>query len=152
MIHASVFLIMRWLHIGSAALIVGGLTLLILSVAPVQALTRNEALDLSIKRVEARYRWALMASVLGLVISGVYQWVIFGQLYQAHTVLLVLLSFKVLIATAMFAMLWAFQVDSMVGPDAKAWRWVNLILAVSVLPLAGLVRYIRLDVAGQAVQ
>ncbi len=145
MVHASLFLLMRWLHIGSAALIIGGLALIVLSASPIRALTRNDQLDAVIKRIEARYRWVLAAAVLGLVISGIYQWVVFGQAYQdLGTAVLIVLSVKILLATAFFALLWAFQVDSMVGDQARAWRWMNLTLAVLVLMLAGAVRYLRL--------
>ena len=146
MVYAIFFVLMRWIHVGSAALIIGGLALIVLSAGPVKALTRNDELDNTIKRIESRYRWVLLAAVIGLVISGVYQWVVFGQSYQEDgALILIVLSLKVLIATVFFALVWAFQVDSMVGDDARAWRIVNLTLVVLVLMLAGVVRYLRLE-------
>lgn len=145
MIHAFIFLLMRWMHIGSASLIIGGLALIVLSASPIRALTGSEQLDSVIKRVETRYRRVLAAAMLGLVISGIYQWMIFGQAYQElGTMVLILLSVKILLAVLFFALMWAFQVDSMVGDQARAWRWMNLTLAVLVLMLAGAVRYLRL--------
>lgn len=145
MVYAFIFMLMRWLHVGSAALIIGGLALIVLSASPIRALTRNEQLDAVIKQIEARYRWVLAAAVLGLVVSGIYQWIVFGQAYQElGAVVLIVLSVKILLAVMFFALVWAFQVDSMVGDQARAWRWVSLTLAVLVLMLAGAVRYIRL--------
>lgn len=149
MIEGFIFVIMRWLHIGSMALIVGGLSMVVLGAGPAKALLRNEESAAVVRKIEARYRWVLMAAVFGLVISGIYQWVIFGRAYQElGTMVLVVLSVKVLLATAVFALLWAFQVDSMVDDKARAWRLVNLSLAVLVLMLAGVVRYLRLGHIG----
>ncbi len=135
------------MHIGSASLIIGGLALIVLSASPIRALTRSEQLDAVIKRIETRYRWVLAAAVLGLVISGIYQWVIFGPAYQERgTLVLIVLSVKILLAVLFFALMWAFQVESMVDDQARAWRWMNLALAVLVLMLAGTVRYLRLGV------
>ncbi len=146
MVYAIFFLLMRWIHVGSATLIIGGLALIVLSSGPIKALTLNDELDQTIKRIESRYRWVLLAAVIGLVISGVYQWVIFGQLYQENgPLILIVLSVKVLIATTFFALVWAFQVDSMVSAEARTWRIVNLMLVVLVLMLAGVVRYLRIE-------
>lgn len=145
MIEGFIFVLMRWLHLGSMAVVVGGLTLVVLSAGPAKSLLGDEASASVVRKIEARYRWALMVAVFGLVISGVYQWVIFGQAYQGQgTAILVVLSIKVLVATAVFALLWAFQVDSMIDDKARVWRWLNLSLAVLVLMLAGVVRYLRL--------
>ncbi len=148
MIQASFFLIMRWLHLASAAVIIGGLILFVISATPLRTLDRSEAVDKVINTIEKRYRWLLVASVMGLVVSGVFQWVTFGQAYQDNHAILAVLSVKVLVATALFALLWAFQVETMSGEEAKAWRWTNLALAVTVLLIAGGVRYMRLQVAG----
>ncbi len=145
MMSATLFLLMRWLHLLSMAVIVGGLTLIVLAAGPAKSLPNDPSVTNVIRRIEGRYRWALLVAVIGLILSGVYQWVAFGQTYQAGGALLLgILSFKVLLATGVFAMLWAFQVDSMVDDKAKAWRWVNLLLAVIVLMLAGVVRYLHL--------
>jgi uncharacterized membrane protein len=149
MIEGFIFVLMRWLHLGSMAMLVGGLSLVVLSAGSAKTLLRDETAAAVVRKIEARYRLVLMAAVFGLVISGVYQWVIFSQAYQElGTTVLVVLSIKVLIATAVFALLWAFQVDSMVGDKARVWRWVNLSLAVLVLMLAGVVRYLRLGHVG----
>jgi putative copper export protein len=145
MVQGSVFVLMRWLHIGSAALIVGGLVLIVLSAGPMRTITRDAAIDGVIKRIESRFRLVVALAVAGLLISGVYQWVVFGQAYQDLGMgVLAVLGVKVLLAVAFFAMLWGFQVGSMVGESAKPWRVTNLTLAVLVLMLAGVVRYLRL--------
>lgn len=148
MLYATFFLLMRWMHLASAAVIIGGITLIVLSADPLRLLERSEAIDSTIKRIEKRYRMLMMIAVLALLVSGVGQWIIFGQIYQAHTPILVVLSFKVLTATTLFALLFGLHVETMSGEDAKAWRWINLSLAVTVLMLAGIVRYMRLQVMG----
>ncbi len=55
---------------------------------------------------------------------------------------------KIMLATAFFALLWAFQVDSMVDRQARTWRWVSFLLALLVLMLGGVVRYLRLEHMG----
>lgn len=145
MAYGFFFVLMRWVHVGSAALLLGGMAMIVLSAGPVRPLLDHAEARAVIKKIETRFRWLLALAVLGLIISGVYQWVIFGQVYQEiGAVSLILLSIKVLLATALFAMLWAFQVESMVDPKARLWRVANLSLAVSVVLLAGVLRYIRL--------
>ncbi len=146
MAYGIVFILMRWVHIGSAALLVGGMALIVLSAGPARTLMDHTEAVSVFKKIEARFRWVLAAAVLGLIVSGVYQWVVFGQDYQQIGGLaLSLLSVKVLLATMLFALLWAFQVDSMLHPKAKLWRLINLSLAVLVVMLAGVLRYIRLS-------
>jgi len=146
MAYGIFFVLMRWVHIGSAALLVGGMALIVLSAGPARSLMGNTDAVSVLKKIEFRFRWVLAAAALGLTVSGVYQWVVFGQVYQEMGALaLSLLSVKVLLATMLFALLWAFQVDSMLHPKAKLWRWMNLSLAVLVVMLAGVLRYIRLS-------
>jgi uncharacterized membrane protein len=150
MAYSLFFVLMRWVHVGSAALLVGGMALIVLSAGPVRSLLDNEDAALVMRKIEVRFRWVLAVSVLGLIISGVFQWVIFGQAYhELGALALGLLSVKVLLATALFALLWAFQVESMVHPGARLWRVLILTLAVLVVMLAGVLRYMRLgDAAG----
>ncbi len=150
MVYGIFFVLMRWIHIGSAALLVGGMALIVISAGPVRSLIDNADAVLVIRKIEIRFRWAMAAAVLGLIISGVFQWVIFGQAYQELGGLaLGVLSVKVLLATMLFALLWAFQVESMVHPTARLWRIMNLSLAVAIVLLAGVLRYMRLgDVVG----
>ena len=148
MIQAIFFIVMRWIHLLSMTMIVGGITMFVLSATPLGKLERNETIDKVIAQIEKRYRLLMMISVLGLIVSGVYQWVAFGIIYHEHMAVLVVLSFKVLVATTLFALLWGMHVDTMSGEKAKAWRWTNLSLAVTVLVLAGVVRYLRLQVTG----
>ncbi len=149
MAYGIIFVILRWIHIGSAALIVGGLALIVLSAGPVRSLMDNNDATAVIRKIELRFRFVLAVAVLGLVVSGVYQWVIFGQVYQELGMLgNGLLGVKVLFATALFALLWAFQVESMLHPSARAWRLMNLSLAILVVMLAGVLRYMRLGAIG----
>tara|TARA_R110002111_G_scaffold226678_2_gene288298 strand:- start:363 stop:821 length:459 start_codon:yes stop_codon:yes gene_type:complete len=150
MAYGIFFVLMRWLHIGSAALLLGGMALIVLSAGPAKSLMDNDDAKAVFRKIELRFRWVLAAAVFGLIVSGVYQWVIFGQVYQEIGGLaLGLLSVKVLFATMLFALLWAFQVESMLHPKAKLWRWMNLSLAVLVVMMAGVLRFIRLgDVIG----
>jgi hypothetical protein len=149
MANSIIFVIMRWMHIGSVALVVGGLALIVLSAGPVRALMDNDEAAAVIRKIEFRYRCVLALAVLGLIISGVYQWVIFVPAYQGLGALgQGLLGVKVLLAVALFALLWAFPVKSMVHPSARVWRIINLSLAIGVVMLAGVLRYIRLGDIG----
>jgi len=149
MAYGIVFVLMRWLHIGSAALAVGGLAMIVLCAGPARSLVEHPDAKGAVRRIDSRLRWVFALAVFGLLVSGVYQWVVFGQAYQeAGTAALVLLSIKVLLATTFFASLWAFGVESMAHPKAKPWRLVNLLLGVAVLLLAGVLRYVRLSHTG----
>ena len=106
MVYGIFFVLMRWIHIGSAAMVLGGLAMVVFSAGPAHGLMDDPSAAAVIRRIESRYRWVLAAAVVGLIISGVYQWVVFGQAYQGiGAVALGLLSVKVLLATALFALL-----------------------------------------------
>lgn len=149
MTYGVVFVLMRWVHIGSAALAVGGLAVIVLCAGPAKALIESPDLTEAVRRIDSRMRWVFAFAIVGLVVSGVYQWVVFGQIYQEIGAgAQVLLSIKILLATAFFASIWAFGVESMAHPKATLWRLINLLLGVAVLLLAGVLRYVRLDYWG----
>lgn len=145
MTQSLLFILMRWLHIGSMAVVMGGLVFILLSAGPARAWADRPEVALVIRKIEMRFRLALVISMFGLIISGVYQWVIFGQAYQeAGAIVLGLLAVKVLLAVSFFALVWAMHVELMVHPKARTWRIVNLSLVITVVMLAGVLRYLRL--------
>jgi len=149
MLYGVVFVLMRWLHIGSAALAVGGLAMIVLCAGPARGLFDRPDTAEVIRRVDSRMRWVFAVAVLGLLVSGVFQWVVFGQIYQeVGATAQVLLSIKVLLAVTFFVSLWAFGVESIAHPKARLWRLINLLLGVAVLLFAGVLRYVRLDHGG----
>ena len=146
MIHSIIFVFMRLMHIGSAILAVGALALIVVCAPVVRTLYETPENEPLIGRVDFRLRVLFAAATAGLLISGIYQWVIFGEAYrQAGALANIVLGTKVLIATGFFASLWAFGGESMAHPKVKVWRSVNLTMGVLVLILAAMVRYIRLD-------
>ena len=123
--------------------------MIVLCAGPARALFENPDAKETIRRIDSRLRWVFAFAIIGLVVSGVYQWVVFGQAYQeAGTAAQVLLSIKVLLAVIFFVSFWAFGVESMAHPNAKRWRMVNLHLGVAVLLFAGVLRYVRLHYGG----
>ncbi len=145
MVYGTVFILMRLLHVGSAVMALGALALIVLCAGPARALIEQSEAVAVIRRIEKRIRLVLALSMLGLIVSGVYQWVIFGQAYQKMgPVALGLISVKIALAAAFFTFLWAMHVELMVHPKARGWRLTNLLLCIGVVMLAGVLRYVRL--------
>jgi uncharacterized membrane protein len=78
---AEVFgILMRWAHIVSAVLLIGGIAYARMVAAPVLGEVHDEQPDL-LRRLGARYRPLVYASIVGLIVSGLYNYL----MHLGHT-------------------------------------------------------------------
>jgi uncharacterized membrane protein len=73
-------ILMRWAHIASAAVLIGGLVFARMVVAPVLADAPEERGD-ALDRLSTRFRPLVYAAIAGLVVSGLYNFL----LHRGHT-------------------------------------------------------------------
>ena len=69
-------LIMRWMHISSMTTLVGGILYGRLVIAPSIGALSPDAQESLSDRAAARFRPLVMAAIIGLVISGIYRFLI----------------------------------------------------------------------------
>ncbi len=93
-------ILMRWLHISSMAVLVGGILYARLVMAPAMATLSPESGNALGNKAAAAYRPLVIAAMIGLIMSGVYRLLI----TPGHSVLYhSLLGIKLLLALHVFA-------------------------------------------------
>ncbi|MBX7166633.1 MAG: hypothetical protein K1X74_09830 [Pirellulales bacterium] len=135
---------MRWLHILAAITAVGGTLFMTVALHPV-VVTLDEATRKTIQG-QIRGRWAkfVHAAILGLLVSGLYNFFMLVRNYQVPSWYHMLWGIKFLIALLIF-----FIASSLLGRSARAermraqagfWLGMNLSLAIAVVLISGVLR------------
>ncbi len=133
---------MRYLHVVSAVLAVGGLCFMPICVAPAVRLLDDGLGESVLKIVRSRFHRLLWICIAGLVVSGVYNWVGLAQVYKDMGPKgNALIGTKVLLALIMFVVA-GLGTGGVIKP--KAAGMINIHLAAVVILLAAVLRYYRL--------
>jgi len=139
-------ILFRWLHMLAAITAVGGTIFMRLALLPAAALlpeAQRTALHQAVRR-----RWAgfVMASILFLLLSGFYNLIRKLQLPDVPPSYHMLFGIKFILAIVIF-----FVASALVGraaafarmrANAKLWLTVNMVLAVLVVCISGVLRFI----------
>jgi len=146
--------VLRWFHLVAAMTVVGGTIFMRFALVPSVGVLSDEHRKALHEQVRTRWSKLIMASIALLLISGFVNYVIFLQttrtaawdawrqsynaIYQAA------FGFKFLLAMAIF-----FIASALVGrseslkqfrQNAKFWLTVNVIFALTVVALSGILR------------
>ncbi len=135
--------VMRYLHIVSAIMLLGGLTFLAFVLRPALNGVDASVADTIRQAAERRFRRLTYLCFAGLFVSGVYNWMLLARVYKevgkhANAVI----GIKVLLALIAFLIVWTQAIGLMRLPG-KACRLINIHLAAIIVLLAGLLRYWR---------
>ena len=134
---------MRYIHIVSAILAVGGMSFILICLTPAVRLlddTFRASLD---QMVHHRFLRLLWASIAGLTVSGAYNWYMLADQYKAMGPIgNALIGTKVLIAVIMFAVVAARSFGLMT--NKRAALMINIHLAAIVILLGSVLRFYRL--------
>jgi uncharacterized membrane protein len=137
-------ILMRYLHIVSAVLAVGGMAFISLCLQPSVRLLEDNLRASVMKLVLRRFNFVVLAAVGGLVVSGTYNWVVLAPTYKEMGARgNMLIGVKVLLAVAIFAVVFA-RTFGIIKPT-RFWHMFNLHLAAVVILLAAVLRYFRLE-------
>ncbi len=136
-------IVMRYIHVLSAVVAVGGVSFLLLCLAPAARLLDDGFSEPWMKMIRQRFDRMLWISIAGLVVSGVYYWVLFAGTYKAMGPIgNALIGTKVLLALVLFATVWAGSIGLL---KPKVCQMINIHLAAVVILLAAVLRYYRLE-------
>lgn len=134
---------MRYLHIVSAIVAVGGLTFSILCLKPAAAKLDEAVRDGLLAAVRARFVKVQWVALLVLVATGVFGWVSSNQAYNAAGKLSQpLIGTKVLLAFILIAVVWA-RGANIIKSDRVA-GMINVHLAAIIILLAAVLRTYRM--------
>lgn len=143
MVQTILEIFMRYLHTVSAMLAVGGLAFSMVCVSPAIRMLDDGFRDTVLKLVQRRFERLLWLAIAGLVVSGVYNWIITAGLYkEMGPSANALIGTKVLLALVMFGNVWLASLGK-VRPRAA--QMVNIHLAAAVILLAVILRHMRLE-------
>lgn len=146
-------IVFRWLHILSAITAVGGTIFMRMALMPSVAVLSDQ--QHQVLREQVRSRWVkwVMAAILFLIVSGLYNF--FAKLHMIDETYKRLyhglFGVKVLLALVIFFLASALTGRSpafaAIRQNAKLWLSVNMALAIVVVCISGVLRFIPIHVA-----
>ncbi len=139
-----VSLIFRYVHIVSAVLAVGGTSFIALCLSPAMKLADESVRETIMQHVHRRFSVVLWASIAGLLISGIYNWVVLNDAYtEVGPLAQSLIGTKFLVALTLFGLVWARHIGLL-----KLALRTHLLIAVHlgavVILLGSILRALRL--------
>jgi uncharacterized membrane protein len=136
-------IVMRYLHIVSAISVVGGILFVMVCLKPAMRVLDEGLRESMMGVVRGRFHKVVIAGIIGLLISGIFNWMTAVEAYsQFKPASDALIGTKVLLALIMFAVV-AARMSNIIKSDKLA-QMINIHLAAIVILLAVLLRAGRL--------
>jgi uncharacterized membrane protein len=134
---------MRYIHILSAMILVGGLVFDLFCVKPALRVIDDSLRDSITAVIRKQFFRLQIIGIAGLLISGIFNWVISAATYRDMGAAgNALIGIKVLLALAVFAVVF-LRSTNMIKSD-KAAKMINIHLVTIIVLLAAILRYLRL--------
>ncbi len=141
--HAFIQVVMRYIHIVSAIVLVGGTSFVAIAMLPSMRLLEDNLRASVQKMAMDRFIRAVWIGIAGLIVSGAYNWIMLAPSYKAMGPAgNILIGIKVLLALGLFAFVWAFRIG-LVKVPIRAYLIINLHIAAIVILLAAILRTLR---------
>lgn len=142
-------LISRWLHVLAAMAAVGGTLFMRLAMLPATAQLSPDAKEAFLQAVRSRWAKVVMTAILLLLVSGLYNISRKEVTYQVSPLYHALFGIKFLLALGIFflasALVGRSEAFAAIRGQAAKWLVVNLLLAVLVVCISGVLRQIELQ-------
>ena len=135
---------MRYLHIISVIVLVGGLLYNMISQRVVRKILDSQQAENLLTALRARVLAFQWFAIAGLIISGTFTWVVTNAQYKAIGPMgNALIGTKVLLAMGIFCVIW-MRWSKLIKSDKMA-MMINIHLAAIIILVAGILRYYRLS-------
>lgn len=135
---------MRYLHIVSAVLAVGGLAFLLICFSPAIRLLEDSLRQSVYKLAHDRFLRVMWFAIGGLTFSGVYNWYLnFDAYRKLGPIGNALIGTKVLLAIIMFTLVIARSAGLINPKNPRLLPMINIHLAGLVILLASILRVMR---------
>jgi uncharacterized membrane protein len=139
---------LRYVHIVSTAVLVGGMVFMSVALKPALKTLDDERRRTFQQIVERGFKRAVYLCFLGLFISGAYNWIRLADQYKEMGPKgNIVIGIKVLLAVIMFVIISGRDLKLIKLPG-KACHMINLHLVAVIILLAGLLGYWRSVIAG----
>lgn len=137
-------IVMRYLHVTSFIMLVGGLLYNMIGQRIARKVLDSDAAEsflTAFKGCVLKFQWC---AIVGLIISGTYTWVITADKYKQLGALgNALIGTKVLLAMTVFCVIW-MRWSKLIKSDKTA-MMINIHLAAIIILLGAILRYYRLS-------
>jgi uncharacterized membrane protein len=139
-------ILMRYVHISSAILAVGGMAYILVCLWPSMRLVDDTFRAAILELTGRRFSRLLHVAIAGMLISGIYNWIRLAGVYlDMGPIGNALIGTKVLVAMIMFVIAWGRALKLIKGGRPRMWLMINLHLGAVVILLGAVLRYYRLD-------
>ncbi|MBI1917010.1 MAG: hypothetical protein HYS12_20060 [Planctomycetes bacterium] len=135
----------RWLHVGTAIVLLGGVVFLRFVVLPAAERLTSEASEVLCDHVRATWKLFVHAGVALLLVSGLYNYLaVLAPLHKGDGLYHSLMGTKILVALAVF-----FLVEALVGRAAafeglrqksKMWLGIVILLGALIVAISGFLK------------
>ena len=140
----AIQLLMRYIHILSAVTATGGMAFILICLTPAMRLVDEKFRDSVLQIVHHRFLRVVWLSILGLVVSGTYNWIQLAGTYKAMGPIgNAMIGVKVLLAIVMFTVVGFRSIGWIKKPRTAL--MVNVHLAAAVILLGAVLRHLRLE-------
>ncbi|MAX24579.1 MAG: hypothetical protein CMJ19_08745 [Phycisphaeraceae bacterium] len=137
-------IVMRYIHVLSFITLVGGLLYNMIGQRVARKILDSEKAEAFIDGFRSRILTFQWFAMLGLVVSGLFTWVITNEKYKAIGALgNALIGTKVMLAMGIFCVIW-MRYSKLIKSDKTA-MMINIHLAAIVILLGSILRYYRLS-------
>ncbi len=138
-------IILRFIHIVSAVLAIGGLGFVVFCLLPAAKGADEAARSAILPPAVMRFMKIVWLAIAGLVVSGVINWINFASTYKAMGPAgNALIGTKVLLALILFAMVWAESTGFIKPKNPRGLIVAKLHLGMLIILLAVILRGLRL--------
>ncbi len=132
---------MRYLHIVSAIVAVGGLAFAAFCLTPAVRVLDDSFRASVMKLVQLRFRRVVWVAIFGLIVTGTYNWVRAAEAYKVMGAKgNALIGTKVLLAMVLFSIVAAESVGWLSPKKPGVLTSVKLLLAAAVILLGSILR------------
>lgn len=136
--------LMRYLHIVSAVVAVGGMAFMLLCLSPAAKLLDEKTRESLLDAVHGRFQRVVWACIGGLIVSGLYNWMLLAGAYKAMGPIgNALIGTKVLLAAIIFGVVWARSAGFLSKASRRRVLMINIHLAAIVILLGAVLRHYR---------
>lgn len=136
--------VMRYLHIVSAVVAVGGLAFLLMCFSPAIRLLEDSLRQSVYKLAHDRFLRVLWFAIGGLTVSGIYNWYMNAEAYRRlGPIGNALIGTKALLAVIIFTLVIARSAGLIQPRNPRLLPMINIHLAALVMLLATILRVLR---------
>ncbi|MCE9592008.1 MAG: hypothetical protein K8S99_15985 [Planctomycetes bacterium] len=135
--------VMRYIHIVSAVVAVGGMACILICLTPAVRVLDESFRDALLKLVHHRFQRVVWVCIAGLTLSGVWRFIQLQQQHAYGKLGHALIGTKILLALILFAIVFLRSVNLIQPKKPRTILMINIHLAAIIILLGAILQYLR---------